>query len=991
MTKQRFLSWIGLLSVLLLTASTAPRAAAGTTAMIFCNGSMGSAAGLTTAQINGLRASGFTTMVLFTMTVQTNGDFTYNGGVPICTNGVYVGPSTWGSLLSQCRTAPSGITRIEMGFAGAGDTTWTNIKNLIAANGTNVSTVLFQNLLALKNALGIDAIDSDDELTFDSGSAIQFGKMCGSVGLKMTLCPYNNASYWQAVQSGLGSICDAIYLQCYDGGAGNSPAQWNTYFSGLKVVAGYWDNERTSIFSTNMVSWSSAGGPGGFLWPTCSGCNPPADPTEMKQYAGWILSAYFRFQPLITPANGFAASAAFNQYTLPVSTILTLSNGTGSATLWSLVKTSSWLNVSSSSGSLAAGATTTVTVSLNTTVATNLASNFYTANIVFTNSTIGGSTVSTFTLNTAAINWPLAVSGYNAGILASNNATGGSPGATAFDIPNSYCFAQQNLGGSTRGLPLPGSFPSQLDANTVFQLGPYGATDVLMLGNTYPKSGTLTLSTPQALNTIAILASSANGSSSGQGTFFLTFTNGTKSQIFNFNAQDWFYVTTNVAAQGFGRLKLGSSLAVEDNGDTNPNLYQTIVNLAALGLSTPISSITFSNRTGAGASETTAIFAISGMPASIPVQTPTGLAAIPGTNATVRLNWGPSTGATNYNLRVSTSSGSGYTLAASVPGTNSTVTGLANGTTYYFVVSAQGTMNESTNSSPVSAMPGSYLGWAFSLNPVGYWPLNESSGTVAYELVNGSNGVDGGSFVLTTGGSAGAGFPNPHRIVVYNGSSGYTQVPRLIGPTNFSIVFWVKTSVSGGTPNWYNGAGLVDGEVGGVQNDFGVALVGAKVGFGVGNPDTTLTSVKSVNDNVWHQVIVTHDAGTGAMTIYIDGALDSSLTGPTGARTTPSNLRFGSLLTGVNFFNGSLSDVAMYSQVLTAGQVTQLYKAATGTFYNIALTNRLNGASLVLSWPGNGKLLEATNITGPWTTNVSASPATLTPNQPQKFYRVQTQ
>ncbi len=217
---------------------------------------------------------------------------------------------------------------------------------------------------ALKNALGIDAIDSDDESTFDSASAIKFGKMCGSVDLKMTLCPYNKSSYWSAVQSGLGTNCDAIYLQCYDGGAGNDPATWNTYFSGLKVIAGYWDNERSPIFLTNMMTWSNTGGPGGFLWPSCTGCNPPAGAGEMLQYAGWIQTAFFWFQPVITPASGFNAIAANNLQVLPASTTFTLTNGTAGSFSWSLINTSSWLTVTSSSpGTLAPGATTTVTAS----------------------------------------------------------------------------------------------------------------------------------------------------------------------------------------------------------------------------------------------------------------------------------------------------------------------------------------------------------------------------------------------------------------------------------------------------------------------------------------------------------------------------------------------------------------------------------------------------------------------------------------------------
>jgi len=388
---------------------------------------------------------------------------------------------------------------------------------------------------------------------------------------------------------------------------------------------------------------------------------------------------------------------------------------------------------------------------------------------------------------------------------------------------------------------------------------------------------------------------------------------------------------------------------------------------------------------------TTAILAISGMPASVPLPPPTGLTALPGTNATVRLSWNPVAGATNYHLRQSFISGSGYTLVASSPSNSFTLTGLANGYTYYFVVSAQGVVNESANSSPVSAMPGGYLGWLAQLNPIAYWPLNETVGPTVTELMRGSNGIYAGGFTLTTGGATGAGFSNPHRIVFFNGSTGYAQLPRVIGSTNFSIAFWVRTAATGGTPNWYNGLGLVDGEVGGTTGDFGVALVGPRVGFGVGNPDTTLTSVKSINDNLWHQVVATRDAGSGVMTLYIDGAFDKSLTGPTGPRTSSPALRVGSLHTGANYLAGSFSDVTMYQQVLTSNQVATLYRAASGTFYDVTLTNRLSGGNLVLNWLGNGKLLETTNLLGPWTTNPASSPVIIQPNQPQKFYRLLTQ
>jgi hypothetical protein len=282
------------------------------------------------------------------------------------------------------------------------------------------------------------------------------------------------------------------------------------------------------------------------------------------------------------------------------------------------------------------------------------------------------------------------------------------------------------------------------------------------------------------------------------------------------------------------------------------------------------------------------------------------------------------------------------------------------------------------------------LGWAFGPNPVAYWPLNDTSGTVANELVQGSNGVYTGGYTLSTAGAAGAGFPNPHRSVLYNGSTGHTQIPRLIGGTDFSMVFWERTSATGGTPNWYNGEGLVDGDVGGTTGDFGVALVGAKAAFGVGNPDTTLTSIKSINDSVWHQIAVTRNAASGAMAIYIDGKFDSTTVGPAGVRTNSPALHIGNIQSGNGFFYGSISDVAMYQQALTANQVATLFSAATGLFYDVTLTNQLRGGNVVLSWPGNGKLLEATNVSGPWVTNAAASPVTEVPNAAQKFYRVQT-
>jgi len=87
-----------------------------------------------------------------------------------------------------------------------------------------------------------------------------------------------------------------------------------------------------------------------------------------------------------------------------------------------------------------------------------------------------------------------------------------------------------------------------------------------------------------------------------------------------------------------------------------------------------------------------------------PPPAPTGLVATAG-NAQVQLSWNASTGATGYNVKRATTSGGPYTTVTTVSNTSFTNTGLTNGTTYFYVVSATNANGESANSSQVSATP----------------------------------------------------------------------------------------------------------------------------------------------------------------------------------------------------------------------------------------------------------------------------------------------
>lgn len=86
---------------------------------------------------------------------------------------------------------------------------------------------------------------------------------------------------------------------------------------------------------------------------------------------------------------------------------------------------------------------------------------------------------------------------------------------------------------------------------------------------------------------------------------------------------------------------------------------------------------------------------------------PRNVTAVAG-DGIVNLAWEPSEGATHYNVKRSTTSGGPYTVVGgpNVPVFQDTVAnGIANGTTYFYVVSADSTLGESGNSSQVSATP----------------------------------------------------------------------------------------------------------------------------------------------------------------------------------------------------------------------------------------------------------------------------------------------
>ncbi|HXI71501.1 MAG TPA: PA14 domain-containing protein [Verrucomicrobiae bacterium] len=164
------------------------------------------------------------------------------------------------------------------------------------------------------------------------------------------------------------------------------------------------------------------------------------------------------------------------------------------------------------------------------------------------------------------------------------------------------------------------------------------------------------------------------------------------------------------------------------------------------------------------------------------------------------------------------------------------------------------------------------------------------------------------------------------QAIQFSGGAGnYVTIPRPVS-NDFTIAFWVKTTTTGGSGQWFNGKGLVDGEMPGSVNDFGVSLVGNNAAFGVGNPDRTIFSTNAINDGNWHHVTATRDATSGQLNLYLDGTFQATTNGATGTKAAAANLRIGALQTLVagSFFAGTIDDVQFFSRAFGAGEVPSL-------------------------------------------------------------------
>lgn len=225
------------------------------------------------ANITEIENSGFTEAIVWSVEVSSTGDLNFNGEFPLTSGGVYVGNQTYPNFAADMAQLKQGTVKrvtFSIGSSNYGD--WENITSLVNAQGTGSSSILYQDFQALKAAIpALDAIDFDDENSFNSPTTIAFGVMLGQLGYHVMPDAFDDSSYWTNVvaqiNTELPGTADGVHLQAYAGGSGNNPCEgWN--FGSVPVFPGLWDQDDTpSQVQAIMSGWhSQCGIIGGFMW-----------------------------------------------------------------------------------------------------------------------------------------------------------------------------------------------------------------------------------------------------------------------------------------------------------------------------------------------------------------------------------------------------------------------------------------------------------------------------------------------------------------------------------------------------------------------------------------------------------------------------------------------------------------------------------------------------------------------------------------------------
>jgi autotransporter-associated beta strand protein len=228
--------------------------------------------------------------------------------------------------------------------------------------------------------------------------------------------------------------------------------------------------------------------------------------------------------------------------------------------------------------------------------------------------------------------------------------------------------------------------------------------------------------------------------------------------------------------------------------------------------------------------------------------------------------------------------------------------------------------------------------------PLGYWRLDETSGTVAYDYWGGRDGTRGTGVTNNVAGPeppAFQGFDTGNKAYALNGNGGYVTVPSF-GQINgaMTIVAWIKPDAV--QSDW---AGLVftRGDGGGTSGlDY---TLGGQLGYTWNDAAASYnwqSGLFPVADQ-WNFVALVVEPTQA--TVYLDSGagMQASVNTLAHGAATWSGVRFGSDSYGGRDYKGSMDDVAVYASALPPDEIENIRKAGVDGIYTPAKVYRWKG------------------------------------------------
>ncbi len=223
---------------------------------------------------------------------------------------------------------------------------------------------------------------------------------------------------------------------------------------------------------------------------------------------------------------------------------------------------------------------------------------------------------------------------------------------------------------------------------------------------------------------------------------------------------------------------------------------------------------------------------------------------------------------------------------------------------------------------------------------VGYWRLEETTGTTACDATGTSDGTYKGAYTL---GQPGA-IPNDpdNKAVEFDGNAGFVDVPRkrkLDVGDNFTVEAWVKRN----NPGTGRAEVIASKQTGAWLLMFEKDHMGDQLVLRQSRRSNIAYSKVRISDKNWHFVAATKDGPD--IHLYVDGkdvtdpATIPKCAPPDEASPCPPTLvKGGNVNIGQSavsdtssFFDGTIDEVSVFDHALTAQQIADHYTAAENT------------------------------------------------------------